>query len=58
MEIIMLIKMCLHYANSKACVGINLSPFPVQDDLKQGDVLSSLVLKPGLKYSISKTQEN
>jgi hypothetical protein len=36
--------MCLNETYIKAHVGKNLSPFPIQNDLKKGDGLSPLLL--------------
>jgi len=42
MEPVRLIKMCLNETCNEVRIGINLSDiFPVQDDLRQGDALSS-----------------
>jgi hypothetical protein len=51
--------MCLNGTYSEVCVGKLLSDtFPVQNDLKQGDALSPLLLNFVLEYAIRKVQEN
>jgi hypothetical protein len=56
-----LIKMCLNkaYTYSKVGIGKHLSDkFRIQNGLKQGDVLSPLLLHSALVYTIMKVQEN
>jgi len=44
MKLVRLMKMCLNKACSKVCTGTHLSDeFPIQNDLKQGDILSLLL---------------
>jgi hypothetical protein len=50
--------MCVNETYSKVCIGKNLTDaFPVQNDLKQGDVLSPLLLNLALEYAIGNIQE-
>jgi hypothetical protein len=57
--LVVLIKMYLNEAYSKVCIGKNLSgKFPIQNCLKQGDVLSPLLLSFALGYVIWKVQKN
>jgi hypothetical protein len=59
MKLIRLIKMCLNETYSKVRIGKHLSDsFPVQNGLKQGDALSSLLSNFALEYAIKKVQEN
>jgi hypothetical protein len=59
MKIVRLIKMCLNEIYSEVCIGKQLSDkFPIQNGLKQGDALSSLLLNFALKYVIRKVWEN
>jgi hypothetical protein len=56
MKLTRLIKICL---NSKVCIGKHLSDsLPIQNRLKQGDVLSPLLFNLTLEYTIRKAQEN
>jgi hypothetical protein len=51
--------MCLNETYSKVSIGKHLSDsFPIQNGLKQGDVLSPLLSKFILEYAIRKVQEN
>jgi hypothetical protein len=51
--------MCLNETYSRVRVGKNLSDkFTVQNDLKQGDALSPLLLNFTLEYAIRRVQEN
>jgi hypothetical protein len=44
---------------SKVCVGKYLPDnFPIQNCLKQGDALFSLLLNSALEYAIGRVQEN
>jgi hypothetical protein len=59
MKLVGLIKMCLNGTYSKVRIGQHLSgSFPIQNCLKQGDVLSPLIFKIGLQYAIKKVQGN
>jgi hypothetical protein len=50
--------MCLNETCSKICGGKHLSDkFPVQNDLKHGDALSSLLFNFALEYAAKKVQE-
>jgi hypothetical protein len=49
----------MHYTCSKICIGTNLpDEFPIQNGLKQGDVLSPLLFNVALEYIIRKVKEN
>jgi hypothetical protein len=51
--------MCVNETYSKVCIGKNLTDaFPVQNDLKQGDVSSPLLSNFALEYTIRNVQEN
>jgi hypothetical protein len=58
-ELARLIKMCLNETYGKVCVGKLLSDkFPIQNGLKQGDVLLPLFFNFALEDAIRKVQEN
>jgi hypothetical protein len=51
--------MCLNETYSKVCIGKLLSDkFPIQNGLKEGDVLSPLLFSFASEYVIRKVQEN
>jgi hypothetical protein len=57
-KLVRLIKMCLNETYSKVCGGKHLSNnFPIQNGLKEGDVLSPLLFNFALAYAIRKVQE-
>jgi hypothetical protein len=59
MKLVILSEVCLNETYYKVRIGKHLSDnFPVQNGLKQGDVLSSLLLKFASQYAIRKVQEN
>jgi hypothetical protein len=59
MELVRLIKMYLNETYSKVHIGKYLSDkFPIQDGLKQGYALSSLLFNFALEYASRKAQEN
>jgi hypothetical protein len=54
-----LIKMCLNETRIKVRIVKHLSDsFPIQNGLKQGGALSSLLFNFALEYAIIKIQEN
>jgi sorting nexin-29 len=58
-KLVRLIKMCLNETYGKICIGKLLSDkFPIQNGLKQGDVLSPLLFNFSLEYAIRKVLEN
>jgi hypothetical protein len=58
-KLFVLIKMCLHETYSTVRIGKYLSDkFPVQNALKQADVLSPLLLNFALEYAIRRVQDN
>jgi hypothetical protein len=58
-KLVRLIKMYLNETYSKVYLGKLFSDkFPIQNGLKQGDVLSSLLFTFALEYAISKVQES
>jgi hypothetical protein len=59
MKLVWLNKMCLNKTYSKVRTGTHLSDnFPIQNRLKQGDVLLPLLSNSALEYAIRKAQEN
>jgi hypothetical protein len=59
MQLVRFIKMCLNEVCNKFRMGKCLSDtFPIQNGLKRGDALSSLLFNIALKYTIKKFQEN
>jgi hypothetical protein len=59
MKLVRLIKMCLNETCSKVRVGKHLSDkIPIQNGLKEGDILSPLFFNFALEYAIRKVQYN
>ena len=59
MKLIMLIKMCLNETYSRVRVGKHLSDmFPVNNGLKQGVALASLLFTIAVGYAIRRVQVN
>jgi hypothetical protein len=59
MKLVRLIKMFLSEMYSKVCIGKHLfDNFPIQNDLKQGDALSTLLFNFVIQYAIRKVCEN
>jgi len=59
MNLVRLTKKCLTETCSRVRVGKNLSEiFPIRNGLKQGDVLSLLLLNFALDYAIGRVQIN
>jgi hypothetical protein len=59
MKLVRLIKLCLKEAYSRVCIGKYLPDnFPIQNGLKQGELLSPLHLNLASEYAIRKVQEN
>jgi hypothetical protein len=58
-ELARLIKMCLNETYNTVHIGKHLSDnFSCQNDLKEGDALSPLLLNFGLEYAIRKVHAN
>jgi len=59
MKLIKLIKMCLNETCSRVRVGKYLSGmFPINNNLKQGDALSSLLFNIAVEYAIKRFHVN
>jgi hypothetical protein len=58
MKLVTLIKMCLNETYSEVSIGKKCDTYPIQDCLKQGDVLSLLLYNFALEHAIGKVQEN
>jgi hypothetical protein len=55
MKVVWLIKMCLNETRSEVRIGKHLSDtFPIQNGLKQGNALSTLLFDFALEYAIRK----
>jgi hypothetical protein len=51
--------MCLNETYSKVRIGkLSSDKFPIQNGLKQGDALASLLVNFALEYALRKVQEN
>jgi len=50
--------MCLNETYSEVSIGKKCDTYPIQDCLKQGDVLSLLLYNFALEHAIGKVQEN
>jgi retron-type reverse transcriptase len=59
MKLVRLIKMYLNKTYSKVCLGKHRSDnFPIQNGLKQGDVLSPLLFNFALEYAFRMVRKN
>jgi hypothetical protein len=58
MKLVSLIKICLNETHSKVRLSEYFYNFPIQNGVKKGDVLSSLLFNFALEYVIKKAQEN